>query len=189
MVRGLFVVVALLAACATARAADLREQAKEHYQVGRAAYEAGRWQAALIEFQRAYAIVPIPDLIYNIGHCQERLNRYAEAAASYRLFLAAKPDAQERKELETRIVELDRLASSPPPALPPPSIDLTVRAPPPPIAPAGPPVGKKPLYRRWWLWTAVGAAALAVGLGVGLGVGLSQTSGPPALGFPAVTVR
>jgi hypothetical protein len=31
-----------------------------------------------------------------------------------------------------------------------------------------------PLYRRWWLWTIVGAAA--VGLGVGLGVGLSQRS-------------
>ena len=28
-----------------------------------------------------------------------------------------------------------------------------------------------PLYKKWWLWTAVGAAA--VGIGVGLGVGLA----------------
>jgi hypothetical protein len=35
----------------------------------------------------------------------------------------------------------------------------------------------KPVYKKWWFWTAVGAVAV-VGLGVGLGVGLS--SGPSA---------
>jgi hypothetical protein len=31
---------------------------------------------------------------------------------------------------------------------------------------------KPPLYRRWWLWTAVGGVAVA-GIAIGLGVGLS----------------
>jgi tetratricopeptide (TPR) repeat protein len=31
----------------------------------------------------------------------------------------------------------------------------------------------RPLYKRWWLWTAVGGA-VAIGLGVGLGVGLTR---------------
>lgn len=35
-----------------------------------------------------------------------------------------------------------------------------------------------PVYKRWWLWTAVGAVAV-VGLGVGLGVGLSQGRSTP----------
>jgi tetratricopeptide (TPR) repeat protein len=35
---------------------------------------------------------------------------------------------------------------------------------------------KKPVYKKWWLWTAVGlgVAAVGVGLGVGLGLGLSH---------------
>jgi hypothetical protein len=31
----------------------------------------------------------------------------------------------------------------------------------------------KPLYKQWWLWTAVGVAAIAVGVGVGVGVGVA----------------
>jgi hypothetical protein len=38
-----------------------------------------------------------------------------------------------------------------------------------PVADPGP----VPLYKKWWLWTVVGA--VAVGVGVGLGVGLTQT--------------
>jgi len=37
---------------------------------------------------------------------------------------------------------------------------------------------RKPLAKKWWLWTAVGGAVVAVGLGVGLGLGLSQSSAP-----------
>lgn len=36
---------------------------------------------------------------------------------------------------------------------------------------AAPP--KKPVYKRWWLWTTVGVV-VGVGVGVGLGVGLSR---------------
>jgi hypothetical protein len=38
------------------------------------------------------------------------------------------------------------------------------------------PPPKTPIYKRWWLWTAVGVgvAAVGVGLGVGLGLGLSH---------------
>jgi hypothetical protein len=36
------------------------------------------------------------------------------------------------------------------------------------------------VYRRWWLWTPVGAAAVALALGVGLGVGLPRDAVYPA---------
>jgi tetratricopeptide (TPR) repeat protein len=38
-----------------------------------------------------------------------------------------------------------------------------------------------PVYKKWWLWTAVGVVAVGVGLGVGLGLGLS--SSPPSAHF------
>jgi tetratricopeptide (TPR) repeat protein len=36
----------------------------------------------------------------------------------------------------------------------------------------------KPIYKRWWLWTAVGGAVVVVAVGVGLGVGLTASSAP-----------
>jgi hypothetical protein len=41
---------------------------------------------------------------------------------------------------------------------------------------------KKPLYKRWQLWTAVGVVA-AAGLAVGLGVGLSSSGSAPSTHF------
>jgi tetratricopeptide (TPR) repeat protein len=48
---------------------------------------------------------------------------------------------------------------APPAAQPPPAV----------VAQPAPATGT-PIYKKWWLWTAVGVAAVAVGLGVGLGV-------------------
>jgi tetratricopeptide (TPR) repeat protein len=40
---------------------------------------------------------------------------------------------------------------------------------------------REPIYRKWWLWTAVGAVVvLGAGLGVGLGVGLSHPAAASA---------
>jgi tetratricopeptide (TPR) repeat protein len=43
------------------------------------------------------------------------------------------------------------------------------------IVATAPPAAKTPVYKKWWLWTAVGGA-VAIGLGVGLGVGLGTSS-------------
>jgi hypothetical protein len=37
---------------------------------------------------------------------------------------------------------------------------------------------RTPVYKKWWLWTIVGVAA--VGIGVGVGVGLGTSSHPPS---------
>jgi tetratricopeptide (TPR) repeat protein len=168
---------------------ELREQSRLHYELGRAAYSRHEWARALSEFKKAYEIVPIPDFIYNIGRCQEQLGQFKNAAASYRLFIATKPDAAERTQLEEHISALDsefKIPPSPPPlAVTAPRPPLAVTAPP----PAPPKKKEKPIYRRWWLWTSIAAVVVAgVAVGVGVGVGTSQ-SGPPSLGFPAVTVR
>lgn len=48
-----------------------------------------------------------------------------------------------------------------------------------PSNPVLPPVSAPaaPVYKKWWLWTAIGLAA--AGTAVGLGVGLTQNSSPP----------
>lgn len=53
------------------------------------------------------------------------------------------------------------------------------------------PSERTPLYKKWWLWTAVGGVVV-VGVAIGLGVGLSHKSGtvsyPTAGGLNAGTV-
>ena len=68
---------------------------------------------------------------------------------------------------------IEKVAAPTPSPLPPPSsIERTA----PPVAailaplPASP--SGHPIYRRWWVWTAVGAVVVA-GVGVGLGFGLT----------------
>jgi tetratricopeptide (TPR) repeat protein len=70
------------------------------------------------------------------------------------------------------------------PANPPPATVATEPAPvaksEPIVASSSPAAPAKPIYKRWWLWTAVGVGA-AVALGVGLGVGLTpSSSGAPS---------
>jgi hypothetical protein len=47
------------------------------------------------------------------------------------------------------------------------------------------PADKVPVYKKWWLWTAVGVVVIGVSLGVGLGLGLSgsDTFDPTLAGF------
>jgi tetratricopeptide (TPR) repeat protein len=167
--------VGLLQLCgAVARADDPREESRAHYQIGRIEYGKGHVREALAEFRKAYEAAPIPDLLYNIGRCLEELGDRGAAATSYERYLAAKPDAPERDELEAHIGELRR---APAVTVGPAPLAASVRQTLPPERP--------PVYRRWWFWTGI-AAVVAVGVGVGVGVGSSSS---PALSFPGVTAR
>ena len=53
-----------------------------------------------------------------------------------------------------------------------------------PVPPAAV-VEDDPLYKKWWLWTAVGVVVVGAGLGLGLGLGLSKTSSGTTT-YPAV---
>jgi tetratricopeptide (TPR) repeat protein len=71
---------------------------------------------------------------------------------------------------------------------PPPPVTKTEPPPPAPVTtqPASTtvtaqpaPVEKTPVYKKWWLWTAVGVVVVA-GVGIGLGVGLSSSGSTPS---------
>ncbi|MDQ3031874.1 MAG: hypothetical protein M3Y87_05605, partial [Myxococcota bacterium] len=86
-------------------AADPRldEEARQLFLAGEAAYDAGRYEAALDYFSRAYALTGRPALLFNIGSVTERLRRDDEALRSYEAYLQAMPDAPNRPFVESRI--------------------------------------------------------------------------------------
>src|SRR5215471_518621 len=85
----LLLVVALsLGRIGTARAQDNpREAAREHYEQGLKLAGQNGYEAALDEFNRAYAISPQFAVLYNIAQCQVALGHPAEAIEALTKYL------------------------------------------------------------------------------------------------------
>lgn len=162
--------------------ASLAEAAR-HFKAGSKAFDIANFSKALSEFQLAAELMPAPQLDYNIGECYEQLGQLPEAIAAYQRFLAAAPDDPDAAKTRAHVATLkERL---PPP--PPPKVVA------PPVAVAPPvkgPADTTPVYKKWWLWTAV-AAVVVVGAGLGLGFGLGGGHAPPdsSLGSMSVTFQ
>jgi hypothetical protein len=143
--------IVLLAASAQAAPMD---DAKAAFQAGKEAFERGEYENALANFLRANQLVPAPSLQYNIGNCQERLARYAEAAAAFERYLelAGPPTTDDEKDfqekLRARIVaNRNRASQAQPP--PPPVYQQPTYQPPPTyyVPPAPEPVPRDYLLR------------------------------------------
>ena len=114
--------VALLLASApvgarTTRVADARERAHVHFKSGSQQYAAGKWSAALDEFEAGYAAHPSPAFLVNIGQCLRKLDRLDEAALAYRRFLDAHTGSSRTRldvydALEDVSVELNKRVDS-----------------------------------------------------------------------------
>jgi tetratricopeptide (TPR) repeat protein len=125
----------------SARAVQLNEAGSE-------LYAAGNHAAALQAFQRAYTLVPEPNLLFNIAGCYERLGQRKQASEYYRWFLGtagANPEGRRRA-----IAALGRLEEEPTRPAPGPK-----PAPPAPVSQA-------------WPLASLGAGILFAGLGAGL---------------------
>ncbi|QRN99840.1 PEGA domain-containing protein [Archangium violaceum] len=85
------------------------EEAQSRYQRARELYEENDYQAALVEFQRAYELAPSYRLLYNIAQVQYQLQDYAGALGSFQRYLeegGGELPAQRRDEVQR---EVDRL--------------------------------------------------------------------------------
>lgn len=162
---------------------------RNHYGQGVKLFEVGRFEAALPEFQAAYERRQMPWLLINLGRTLHRLGRAREALDYYQRFKQAesKPDAETLDRVEKYIAQAQALASTPPPTeggATPPNPPTAGTEPPqdPTKLPGGEPAKESPptpLYKKWWLWTAVGGGVLAVVvIGVAAGVA-SRNSGLP----------
>lgn len=88
-------------------------KAKGHFKQGIAFASSGDCSAAIVEFQAAYAIIPRPNMLYNIAQCQERMFRYDLAVKYYDRYLAEAPaDAPDRMAVEAALKTLGNLLGS-----------------------------------------------------------------------------
>jgi tetratricopeptide (TPR) repeat protein len=174
--------------------ADDVAEAKRRFKSANQHYALGEYQQALDDFKAGYRAKEDPVFLYNIAQCYRALNDNQNAVSFYKSYLREAPNPPNREEVESKIHTLEEaLATQQRARTAPPSTVLhpeggegtprtTTNAA--EVERAAPPPEKTPVYKKWWLWAAVGGV-VAVGLGVGLGVGLtrgSTTSSP----FPAV---
>jgi tetratricopeptide (TPR) repeat protein len=96
---------------------DAMAQAKQHFETGRNAYNAGDYVTAIREFKEAERLRPSPILDYNIGLANEKLGKRRVAVKYYRRYLELQPNAANHAEVEGKVQQLEaEIASQPPPA-------------------------------------------------------------------------
>ena len=121
LVRAAFVLSLLLsAACprsARAQAADAAaegadvEQARKHFAQGLKLYKDGDFDAALLQFERAYAVKTNFKVLYNMAQCHFELHQYVEARDTLSRYLkdgAGSIEAERQSAVESDLAELQR---------------------------------------------------------------------------------
>jgi tetratricopeptide (TPR) repeat protein len=103
--------VVLLASTARAQppappTAQQRRAAKAHFDQGRAFYEAGAYADAVRAYQAAYAIVRLPDLLFNIGQAFRLAGDKPRAIDAYQRFLEKVPDGALSEEARNHVAAL-----------------------------------------------------------------------------------
>lgn len=145
---------------ASAQGQGSEEEARAHFQLGRAAYDRGEFAKAAGEFEEAYRISQRAALLYNLYLAYRDANEPAKAADALRRFLAEEKDVDNRSQLEARLAALERglaqpaapaaapaVTGAPPagaPESPPPPVAQEAAAPAPAPAQARPGSQEKP---------------------------------------------
>lgn len=192
---------------------------KTHYDLALALYQAQKFEEAIPEFKTAYELVAKPGLLFNLAQAYRKAGHPREAIEYYDRYLSATPqlDGDTRRKVDGYLAEARntlaalelemkrRLAEDKaaheqepeaPPPLPTPSVVPAQKTPPtdqlvvaPATAHAEPISPSRPVYQRWWFWTAIGGAVAA---GVIIGVAVNAQSAPPpitvAAGVPRVAI-
>jgi hypothetical protein len=140
----------LLLTASVARAADLtpaqKLEMKQLYEKATRAYDVGKYNEAIEDYQKAYEIGGDPPMLYNIAQAYRLNDQPAEALRFYRRYLQRAPNARNREDVERKIAELEKTveerrkaaAAATPPPLPAPPV-TTAPPPAPTPAPVGPP--------------------------------------------------
>jgi tetratricopeptide (TPR) repeat protein len=172
-VRALIVLLLSLALAVPAAAQDRAAvaQARRHFVAGEAAFKRGDFDAAIREYEAAYALVPRPELLFNIGSAYRRRGETGSLADKraalehYRRYLELAPDGKGAPDARRRIEALNAAiaeAETPPPEPPstPPAPEVTTPAPPAAVAFDAPP----PTTRSRRSWRIAGVATPRAGV-------------------------
>lgn len=149
-------------------------EADRHATLGERLLARGHAQEAIAEFRRAYELRAEPRYLFDIAEGYRLLGLRDQALFFYQRYLSAAPEASDREEVEEQIAALEKGAKPAAPRAPAPSLAHDVI-----IVPVAPP---RPIWKRWWFWTAVGAAVVG-GTVAAFAFGNRGTDVPPtALG-------
>jgi tetratricopeptide (TPR) repeat protein len=132
---------------ATDASGPKQEAARAHFERGVELYSSGDFPNAWLEFNSAYQLVPLIDLLNNLARCEVRMGRQRDALEHFKRFIVARPSDPDSENIRVEVARLEgevgRTAS--------PATDPLLSAPPPPAAP-----------RRWPVYGILfGATALA----------------------------
>jgi tetratricopeptide (TPR) repeat protein len=86
--------------------AQQRRAAKAHFQQGKAYYEAGAWDDAAREYEQAYELVALPELLFNIGQAYRLKGDKPKAIAAYQRYLDKLPEGPLAEEARNHVAAL-----------------------------------------------------------------------------------
>jgi tetratricopeptide (TPR) repeat protein len=92
---------------AVASEGDIPPDAKEKYEEGKASFEAGDFDVAIVAFTKAYNLSGEPNLLFNLAACAERLGDAQRAIAYYMVYLEEMPDAEDAASVRERVKQLE----------------------------------------------------------------------------------
>jgi hypothetical protein len=149
----LLVLLLAMAVAPAARAAELTPQQKlemkQLYERATRAYDVGKYNEAIEEYQKAYEIGGDPPMLYNIAQAYRLNDQPNEALRFYRRYLQRAPSARNREDVERKIADLEKTVeerrkaaavATPPPVTTPPLVTSPSPVSPAPV-PAPPPAG------------------------------------------------
>jgi hypothetical protein len=87
------------------------EQARKHFSQGLKLYKDGDFDAALVQFERAYAVKPNFKVLYNLAQCYFELHQYVEARDTLSRYLKDSEgniDAERKNTVESDLAELTK---------------------------------------------------------------------------------
>ena len=157
--------------------------AKEHYRKGIKAYDLGDFEKAIREFQDAYELKDDPAYLYNLAQAYRRGGNLPKAISLYQTYLRKSPDAENKDEVEKRIVELQK-AIAPPDKVRPPAGDddgaksstpAPAQSQPAPVPVAPVPVSESTQDGAGWSGKAITGAIMSGAGGLSLVMGVTYT--------------
>lgn len=170
--------------------ADRIEDARSLFQEANAHFAVGEFAQAADKFQAAYKLRPDAALLYNAAQSTRLSGNNAKALVLYKNYLQFYPRETNSDEVRGQIERLQAAVAASTSAItappqgtaehprPPEARSLTTPTPSvitnPAVAVAMQPA-RKPVYKKWWLWTLIGVA-VAGGVVAGAVVA-SQSSG------------
>jgi tetratricopeptide (TPR) repeat protein len=140
---------------------DERTVARAHFEAGRKYQDGHVYDRAIIEYQAAYAIEPMPELLYNIGQCYRLAGEPRSAVLYYQRYLQLVSDGGATEEARAHVSALRK------------SIAANPKVAGVAIATPGLLAEEQPAPPDQWRW--FGAGSVVTGLALG-GLGLAMGS-------------